>query len=356
MFNIERFRDHKINEALGIIEATLDCVDVIKSDVVPRILDFTSTNPSINKVESKQIIIPYQQIKRFVSNWDLYAEFPVSEIILELSMAKKIRTDIMSTNPITKRKKLAPFIIGAYASSFAGGAENKATRMKDPIKLNIDHSISIHMGIDFEYSSFFRKDRHMQILEMKIESLILHELNHLYESYIRKLKGEREFEYSITWTALAKNVNRPKKIWEYWQNFFTDYVYMSEPHEIRAFIQESKAYVDKLSFKSFRRTKAWKIAKVMKNFDYKKFISEFNEAIKEHNPEYVDDIIDVLVNDFKKEYKKLSIEYKEDNIINPDWLAKLSTKEFFEFWEKKIREAGTTLYKNMIRLYSYKDR
>jgi hypothetical protein len=247
------------------------------------------------------------------------------------------------------------FKVGGSAYPFAKGREKEATRVVEPIKMNVDHSLSIHMGLDIEYSTFSLRDE--KKLEVKVESVLLHELNHLYEFYCRKFNYGKQFGLATTWAAIGPNKRRrPKKIWDYWQYFFTDLIYMAEPHEVRASIQESKAYVDKLELAAFKRTKTWKNAKKMENFSYKNFVEEFNKVIATHNPDYVDKIIDMLIKDFIKEYEDVAEEFKEKPIISISKFRKMSKEGFFEFWEKRIKKAGETIVKGILRLYALKKR
>lgn len=352
---INSFDNYKVNETLGIVESTLFYVDLIKSEVQLEILDFIGTSPEIGEIEETKITIPYSDIRRYITDTSLYLDFPVSEIVIELTMIKKSTENVKSRNIDTKEKKQIPFKVGGYASPFATGRENAATRIKDPIRVSMEHNVSLHMGIDFEYSSIFKKDKHDKTLDIKIESVILHELNHLYEYYQRKIKGNPPIELTTTWTSIGSNRNRrPKVIWEYWQTYFTEYVYAAEPHEVRATIQEAKAFVDKLDFNAFKKTNIWKTAKAMENYDYASFKNDINKIITKHNPEYVDKIIDVLVQDFIREYKRLSAEYKEENFVKASTLEKMSTDEFLEFWQNKIKKAGSTIIRKMIRLFTYK--
>lgn len=355
MKHIKKFDTHRINESLGIAESTLFYVDVIKTNLLEEILDYIGSRPSIDSEEEKEISIPFSKIRRYITNWDIYPDFPISEIAIDLKMVKKLPENVKLKDIDLGRKLQAPFNIGGSASPFARGREKAAARFIDPVKMNMDHSISIHIEIDFEYSANFRMNRHKNKLDIKLESVILHELNHIYESYKRKSKGEKEIEYTTTWASIGENRRkRPKVIFEYWQDNFTDYIYMSEPHEVRAYVQEAKSYVDKLDIYSFQRTSIWKIAKYMQNYDADKFRKNLNKVVFNYNPEYVDKIIDVLVRDFISEYKRLSIEFKEENIIDPELLSKMNTDQFFSFWQRKIRKAGTTIVRKMLRLYSYK--
>lgn len=350
MIKIDRFLNY-LNESLGVVDSTIFYVDIIKSRVIGDILDHIRDNPDFGK-EVFEIKIPYTNIRRFITDWDLYSEFPVSEIVIYLAITMKPEDKLVFLDKSGDYIKTR-FKVGGSAYPFAKGREKEATRIIDPIKMNVDHSLSIHMGLEIEYSNFSMKYDEKK-LEAKIESVLLHELNHLYEYYCRKF-NKKSIDLALTYASIGPNkMKRPKKIWDYWQYFFTDMIYMSEPHEIRAYVQETKGFVDKLDFASLKRTKSWKIAKSMQNFDYKEFIVNFNKIIASHNPDYVDRIIDMLVKDFINDYEKIAIEFKEDTIVSINTLKKMPTVEFFKFWEKRIKKAGETIVRKIIRLYSLK--
>lgn len=355
MKHIKQYNKYKVNEALGVIESTLYYVEVIKSNLLNEILDFIDSDPEIGKKVNIEVTIPFSSIKRYVTDWKIYPDFPVSEILVDLSMIKKRQEDIKKLDFDTREESPTPIKMGGFASSFARGRERAATRFKEPVKMNVDHSLLVHMGVSFEFSDLFNKRRHDVLLETKLESVILHELNHVYEYYQRKLKNKSNIALATTWASIGPNkMKRPKVIWEYWQNNFTDFIYQSEPHELRAYVQEAKAYVDRMDLASFKRTNVWKTANHMANFNAEKFKKRFNEFIKEYNPEYVDKIIDMLVKDFIKEYTELAEDFKETPRINPDTLYYMSTDDFLDFWGRKIRQAGDVLVRRMLRLYSYK--
>lgn len=354
MNHIISFENH-INESLGIPESTLFYVDVIKTNILPEIIDYIDSSPKLDDKSETEITIAYTNIKRFITDWITYQDFPVSEIKVDLKIVKIEPSRLVSNDLETDEEVQVPLKIGGMAMSFARGNERMATRIKNPIRMNIDHSLSIFIEIDVEYSPIFKKDKHSKILEIKLESVIAHELNHVYEYYRRKLKGKKDIEMTTTWSSIGANrMRRPKAIWDYWQTGFTDYIYQSEPHELRAFVQESKSYVDRLDFETFQKTRLWKVAKKMQNFSVEKFLESFTKVIQKHNPEYTDGIIRMLVRDFVREYRRLSIEFKEEPVLKPERLEKMSYEQFLSFWEKRIRESGTILIRKMSRLYSYK--
>jgi hypothetical protein len=352
---VEDFNSYKLNEALGIAESTLFYVDIIKQKVMEEVIDYINDCITLNQKEVKQITIPYREIRRHVTNWEVYKEFPVSEILVDVEIVKKRKDLIKRMKFLTDVIEETPFKVGGYASPFARGRERAAARIKDPVRMTLDHSLLIHMGIEVEYSDNFDLYIHERKLETQIESVILHELNHTYEYYNRKLGGARNMDLALTYASTGKNVmRRPKVIFDYWQYYFTDFIYMSEPHEVRAYIQESKSFVDKLDFESFQKTTMWKVAKYMQEYSYKKFLTKFDRVVEKYNPEYVDKITDVLIKDFIKEYKKHVDEFKETPLIDPEKLSYMTREEFFEYWQNYIRKAGDKIVRGMYRLYAYK--
>lgn len=361
--SIKRLSNQINEEALGIAEPTLDCVDISSARVYVEILDAVEEEIEIGEKISKELVINYSDIKRIVTNWDRWSEFPVSEILIDLTLIKKNVKDIKSLKMdqggfIHDEYNMVPFKMGAYASSFARGREKKASRFKDQIKWSVDHTLSIHFGIDLIYSDLLTHSRSGQKyekdLQNELENVLLHEINHLFEYYKRKMSGKKEMETTLTNMTTSGNTHmRPKLSWKYWYEFFTYYIYMAEPHELNAYTQECKLLISKLGIDDFKKHKMWVEVMIMKNYDYKKFLKTFTEIISKVNPDQPDITISLFISDFKKEYKKTLQEYKEKGVISPTVLDKMSDEEFFEYWQKRIRRAGEVLYKRILRLYSY---
>lgn len=350
---VKGFNNYEINEALGIAEATLFYIDIIKQKVMEEFMDYINEHDEVNDKESSEISISYRELRRCITNWDAYKLFPLSEVLVDVNIVKKNSINVFKFE--TTYKEQVPFRVSGYASNFARGRERAATRIKDPVRMNTDHSLLIHMGIDIQYSSLFDLHIHERKLETQIESLILHELNHIYEYYKRRVGGSKEVDLALTYASTGENVmKRPKKIFEFWQYYFTDFIYMSEPHEIRAYVQESKAYIDKLDFESFKKTNMWKVPKYMQEYSYKDFLAKFDKVVQKYNANYVDKMTDMLIKDFIKEYEKHLDEFHEEPYIDPDRLSYMTREEFFKYWEKVIRKAGDKIVRNMLRIYSFK--
>jgi len=346
-----------IKESLGIADPTLFYCDILCDRTISEILDYINSDPSVINPQEKEIIFNYSTLRRYVTNWDVYSYFPVSEIRLSLSMVKR--------DPIPNRADyktrtflMSPFIIGGAASPF--GRSKDSSKFKDPIKLNNDHSLSLPIDIIFEYNIFLTEmdnsvsEYNVSRIYKKLNSVVLHELNHMYEFYKRKMYGSKDIKHAITWTTLSENnFKRPKVIWNYWQYFFTDFIYMAEPHEVRAQIQEAKAYIDKNTFEQFKKERTWIIIKTMENFSYKDFLISLEKFIIKYNPIYKTNMIENLVSDFKKDYRRVCLEINEQPFISHEKLDKMTTDEFFQYWENKIRSSGRKLVRGVLRIYAH---
>ena len=276
---------------------------------------------------------------------EVYLDFPLSEIIL--------------TVELSKREMSEKYLVGGYASPFARGREKQATRFKPEIKQAVDHSLSIHLGVEVIIGQNFKKinqdfeqfDR--THLFKKIESVISHELNHLYEYYKRKMTGAKSIETSMTWASIGDNVyGVPDEIFDFWQSDFTDYIYESEKHEVNAQTQEAKSYVNRMNFEKFRKTNYWKKAKWMQNYSVNDFLIELRKKF-ESNGIPISKMKDMKTN-FVLEYDKLVRESKETPVITSDKLQKMTDEQFYNFFEKKIKESGTKLIRNYCRLFALK--
>ncbi len=350
------FINFKLNEALGIADATTYYTNRLTYKVFDefyKVIDkMRSDKLSIGEV-TKDIRLGYNDINKLVpkeeKNW-MYTNFPVSEILITIDIKKKEEIEMGDSK----------VLVGGSASPFAKGREKHATRIKPSLRHNLDHTISVHIGIEILYSDDYKKmntkfelfDR--TYLFKKIESVISHELNHVYEYYMRRLSKSSKIDTSLTWTSIGENIyNIPEDIFLFWQNEFTNFIYSVEPHEINAQTQEVKIFTDKSSFDKFRKSKYWIEAKKMQNWSYKEFLNKLSDKFKEHNlpPSEIDKMKDIFV----KEYIRLSTDWNESpKRIVPYKLDKMSNEEFYIFFEKIINRGGTKLIRNFCRLYALK--
>ncbi len=361
MKKIDLFKDFKVNEAMGIAHATTFYVNRMVYIAIDELYKFVDRTRNMGRdvahKDSVDIVIGYSAIRSMMSTKDLdhYKDFPVSEIIITFDLSKR------TSSQMTRDGEEYKFMVGGYASPFARGRETHATRIVDPIKQSVDHSLSVHLGIELIYGPLFRKiNTSFPLFEdtklfKKIESVILHEMNHLYEIYNRKMNRASLYTTALTWSSIGENVyGVPKLLFDLWRNNFTNLIYYSEPHEVNAQVQEAKTWVDRMNFNRFKsECILWKSATKMEQWDYKKFVSEFTESAIENG--FDKSLIDFMKDKFIEVYINNTTEWKEFPSIDPWKLKRSSTDDFFKIFENKIKKSGKKLVRNFARLYALKN-
>lgn len=333
-------------ESRGVADATLYLIEPICKDVFDLSMEFKDEAIDEDEYTSElKLDFDYDSLKKYIPKKSVYAWFPVSQINLSLKLIKD-----------TTSKHDFKFMVGGWASHF-GKKKDKVSRFKRGVKKNPDHSISLDMGIDVHIGGLFDASNEKDIndFKTKLESVVLHELNHLYEYYHRTWDPyKRDIQTSITWASIGDiPEGELKEITKYWQDEFTYYIYQSEPHEIRAQIQEAKSYVDRLSVEELKNTSLWKNIKKMQNFDVDKFMNEFHTKALSMNL-IEEDILRKLITTWKKDYKKLYKEQTEKNNPSPDFFKRMSDAQFMDYWGRKIKEAGDKMVRGVLRQYANK--
>jgi hypothetical protein len=349
-------RIQSFNEAFGVATPTTWYLKKLTYMAIEELYNFVDRTRTFGKdyetTENIQCNLSYSEIKQLIPTGDAamrdWKSFPISEI--------NFTTELHKVKGIS-----VPYSVGGSASPFARGREKYATRIVDPIRENQDHTLSIHFTIQLFYGQFFRKisinhpDFEKTKLFKKIESVISHELNHLYDQYNRRLNKAKRFEVGLTWASIEEEnlYDVPDSIVSYWKDNFTNWVYESEPHEVNAQTQEADSYIRRMTFDRFRRESYFKKAKTMQNWSSEEFINDFKEVIKEEGLD-PDETLEKVRKTFIGRYK----EYVRDNNEYPDldpWkLDRYSPKKFWKIFERKIKESGTTLIKNYCRLFANK--
>ena len=357
MKRINLFDKFSINEAFGVAKPTTFYINKLTWIAIDEFYKYVEATRDLGKEGTDdleyEVVIPYNQlvscIPRGGDSLEQYSKFPVSEIVLALNMHKH-NTEKMRGND---------WMIGGYAMPFAKGRELKATRFKEAVKQLTDHSLSIHLGLEMFYGPYFKRvnTNHPYFdrthLFKKIESVISHELNHLYEFYNRKLNRAPSIRLSPTIAALVEEdtYKVPKNIFKVWSDDFLTYIYQSESHEINAQTQEAESYISRMGWDRFKRTRLYKDAIKMKKWDYKSFLTDLKKEIHDEDMD-VDLTVDRLKEYFLIDYQNQVIELKETPIPDPWKLFNMPTEKFFIYYEKIIKEAGEKLFRNFAKLHN----
>jgi len=186
----------------------------------------------------------------------------------------------------------------------------------------------------------------------EIRATISHELSHLNEFYQRHLTGQKKQTFSLSWAG-GKNYNLPKPIWKLWYRFHY-LVYISEPYEQNAVVQEAWEFVKTMSLEEFKRTNFWENAQKMKNFSPEASYRDLLEAIHETTPHLEESILTRLKNWFIKDYQELETRSKDSKQYQ-DIVSSKDVFSIMKMFQKRINYAGRDMEKKLLRLFSLKD-
>jgi len=347
---ILNFKEFSINEKVGVAESTLYYVDAIYEKTWE---EFRKFHTSGEKSLEETVSIGYRKFFRKIKDREVYAEFPVVSISLNLDFKKQ------TPETFNKKHKFASKIkkkhsVGGWANRFGHKNWGGYSQIKDPIKTVTDHGIVIDLGIEIVVSSDFNIGTYWKKLTDDIYETIWHELNHVYEFYKRVQSGggpiwTRAPRLAVTF-ADTNRWNITKGIYEYWQNNFTYYLYTSEPYELNAQVQEVGYQVSKYGIKSIYKTLAWENANKMENFDADEFIIGLENIITKKGKD-----VRTTKENLKKMWVNLYIktltDEKESPTIDHILVSKMNCDEFVRYMGKRLNRAGKYLKSKIGKLY-----
>jgi hypothetical protein len=343
---IHNFNNFSTNEKLGISVPSLLYTDTIFSKTWGYFWDFYYSDK--NKFEDR-IIIPYTNIRPSILDRDLYSKFPVVGIGLNLYFDKNKKFD-------KKFGKGRDYYVGGSAMKFGNKNWEGYTRLAKPVKMISDHGVFIECGISIDLSDRFHEDKQEYILRDSINEAIWHELNHLYEFYQRVLNvggrpvRNRSPKLSIQFAGSNK-WGIPYNIFTHWNSKFSHYIYVSEPIELNARVQEAGYHVYTNGFESVYKTDAWEDALYMSKFSADEFIKSLNSKIGEYtDSEGIDFMKEKLKKMWLSEYEKSLSETGETATINVRRLKRESCDDFIKYFESRFIEGGKYLIKKIGKL------
>jgi hypothetical protein len=328
-----------IKEDLGVSRASLAYANLIYQTLEPKAIQFMESR---NESQEK-IIIQLKDISRiYQSSMDDYIELPI----------EKIEIDFFCTK-IPKGKKNIKFTSGGGFESIDkksfGGSYLKEPSLELPkyVLEEITQTLAAKFILYFKLSPEF-SDEFKDNSLYDLRDTIIHECNHLFESYKRAESGAKQLNVSLSWVG-GKNYNVNREIFKIWQEFL-DMIYYSEPYEVNAKSQEAVSQTSIKPFDEFKKTKFWHDSSVMKNFNSELYIDKLLSKIQEVNPEKTISILNNLYKWFMTDYYKWMKVYGDSPakyIENTTGLFDLVKK-----FERRIKNAGDKLQRNYMRLYT----
>lgn len=352
---LKSYKLYKVNEIVGIAEATTIYDDILLSEFNKHLDQFLSSKI---KEKSYKKLLKKEDLVKIITN-NNWPKFPVSEIEIEFKFEitpieefkKKYYRTIEYKNWVT---------YGACYNLEEYDPIDPATYLLPSVDDRADKTIHLRMEIGAELSSEF-VDK--EGLEVEIESCITHELNHAYEGWVRSKTSHGQVSVDLTYSLDVNRPNIKKELFKVWNDDINIMLYWSERHELNAMTQEAWPYVKKYDFNEMKKKcPVWKAAEQMIYFKTSEFKKEFIEKARSIYPDMSDYEIEFIFKSLKgglsnhlNELRIKSEQKLEDKpSITGDKIKAMSLERFFKFAEKRINIAGQKLKNRIIKLYSLK--
>jgi ribosomal protein S20 len=185
-------------------------------------------------------------------------------------------------------------------------------------------------------------------LKLELMSVIIHELNHGYEFWMRyQNKIDSGLKYALSYIELNKKPFT-KKVYKK-LNKFLYLLYWSLPYEQNAKVQELYPYVLKYDVNELKDFTQFKNIKDMVNFNADVFYNELVSLIPDRQ---MNKVLDTTLKEFIKSYKKSHKQMEE--VLDDDVIKKSNIRDIFKHYEKTIKNGGENMRKKILRLYSLK--
>lgn len=350
---IFNFKDFSVNEKLGVAEPTLFYIETIFSHTMNYLKDFIKSE---DKELDESITIPYRRFYREITNREVYSKFPVVGIALNLEFEKISPYRFNKRYKIKDEEKRPKHAVGGWASRFGHVNWSGYSKVVNPIKTVTDHGIVIDIGVNITISSDYKLETNIKRMSDDINETIWHELNHSYEYYNRLRSGGGPiYKRSPRLAITNSDINRwkiSKTIYDFWNNKFLYYLYISEKHEMNAQVQEAAYHVSKYGINSLYTTNAWRYAKYMESFDADEFIYQLEEIILLEGKD-IEQTKDSLKRMWLLQYRKYVEEEKEEHSINDKMIEHLNFNQFIYLMGRRLNRCGKTFRKKLGKLYEF---
>jgi hypothetical protein len=275
---------------------------------------------------------------------DDFLDYPVQRMRITLSIktgkvSKKIKQGFTTTGAMwgfDYQKNGFSYVTKRYDVNF-----NK--KILDEISVIGD--IKLDIGIILDSSRFRIKE--ISKLKMELMSLIMHELNHGYEYWLRyqnnlDIKSELSFMEIDRYHFTKKVYNK--------LNIFLFYIYWSLPHEQNAKVQEFYPYVLDHTFDELRELYPYKCLIDMINFNGERYYDELISLIPKKD---VDKVTKKALNSFISTYKDV---YDDSfDLMDKKIIMKKDIKDIFNHYENIIKTSGENMRRKVLKLYSLKN-
>jgi ribosomal protein S20 len=331
-----------LKEDRGISRITGMYSNIVYDAIDPYVDEMINNRKNDNQV----IIIDSSYIQDDVVGYeDDFLDYPVQKITVNLSLVNgKVPTSHPqgfdtggAMYPFGKKKDGMSYVTKRYDVNFSE-------------KILDELSVVVEVVMDLKITLDKKKFREKDIPKLKLElmSVIIHELNHGYEFWMRyQNKIDSGLKYALSYIEYNKKPFT-KKVYKK-LNKFLYLVYWSLPYEQNAKVQELYPYVLKYDVNELTNLTQYKNVQDMVNFNADVFYNELVSLIPDSR---MNKVLDTALKEFIKSYKKSHKQMEE--VLDDDVITKSNIRDIFKHYEKTIKNGGENMRKKILRLYSLK--
>lgn len=315
-----------INESRGFATSVIPYVNFINN------LSFLTLDEFLNERQNifRRKTYTKEDFKIPEPKW---RKLPISSMDLKIEVKNIIDKDIKN-----------PFLTTGFCFNMD---------QKDGSYLKNDDSIHIRIEIEIEINdTYSHKD--LNDLKTDIESTTMHELNHVYEGYKRKINGYPPLQDAITKATDYNTENVPKEIWDYWWEELGYPIYYSESQEMNAMVHDSIPWTSKYPIEEMKKKNiTWDKAISMIEFNAEEFKEDIIKLIKSNTNEDPISLMTRMKDGLANKIEQISDEKGEKNpSLDPEKIKKMSIDKFLNYLEKRINTRGEILKRKILRTYS----
>jgi hypothetical protein len=335
---IFKFKDF-LNESRGLATPVIPYTDFIES------LSFLALEKFLKNKQNTLSEVPSEITENISIRKDyVKSDFPISESEWEKlpisSMDLKIEIKNMTSEEFDENS--------FYTTGFCFNMDEK-----DGSYLKDDGSIHLRIEIAAEINKSYTEEN-SDDLKTELRSTILHELNHAYEGYKRKIKGYPSIQDAITMASDHNTENVPEEVWNYWWKELGYAIYFSEIQEMNAMVHDSIPWTSKFPVEEMKKkNNAWDKAISMIEFNADEFKENMIELIQSNTEDDPITLMTKMKDGFANKIEQIAKERGEDDpSLSPDKIKKMSIDRFINYLEKRINTRGEVLRRKILRTYS----
>tara|TARA_R110002020_G_scaffold252101_1_gene465890 strand:- start:377 stop:1477 length:1101 start_codon:yes stop_codon:yes gene_type:complete len=351
-----------IKETMGVPKSIEFWVDTFSSIINDGLLMLLSSDDKEiffngDDVQDKAISLGWNSMN------DKFLDFPLAEPQLNLKLIIVPDENIESGDDYIDAASFDTSGVGLVDATFEDG---------NIVPLLVGGVINVELNIP---QSYYENGNFVELYNSEIkpyaESVLFHELTHVYEFYKRILSNTAHPNFEQL-SNLTQMFNKLGAIDEWDELMFMIYLHLS--FELNARISEvygllrNKNIRSKEEFIKFLKTsRAFSYAKRLNNFSAEKFIEDLDipqetiDRIREYDgkktsiEEIKDVVLKQLIQNWSITYEDFLKDFSADENIKIPSLSPKTTSSplnFLKFWEKRFNKAGKDSIRKISRLYS----